>query len=276
MTDGISVTPRREAGNGPGGGTRRMQLMRPGSLGKVLDLAVSRALRRRMPSYDARAVADVQQITRHEFGRLLRANSRSVRGIPKDRFMRELEHSRDGILIARNRAQAELDELRHMARRLRNLQVADERALREESEVRAERHRQEVDRCFAEVLERAQQDELSPARLRAELVRVATRLAREEWERSFGFRLRDYGAEADRYERRIAKLSRSLERTEGALQALAKLKEGDPGIASMFRTVQGLTQDVEHADLKRAILTELFEANVVLQNGVSRQPSSPK
>ena len=250
--------------------------MRPGSLGKVLDLAVSRALRRHMPSYDARAVADVQQIARYEFGRLVRANSRSVRGIPKHRFMRELEHSRDGILLARDRARSELDELRHMASLLRNLRAADERALREESDARAERHRQELDRHFAELLERAQRGELSPARLRADLVRTATRLAQEEWERSIGFRLKDYGVEVDRYERRITKLAKSLERTEGALQALAKLKEGDPGIASIFRTVQGLTQDVEHVDLKRAILTELFEANVVLQNGVSRQPSSPK
>ena len=69
----------------------------------------------------------------------------------------------------------------------------------------------------------------------------------------------------DRLERRIAKLVRSLEETEAALQRVASMKNIDLGIASLYRVVQGLDAGDGRADEKRAMMRRIFEANVVLQ-----------
>lgn len=69
----------------------------------------------------------------------------------------------------------------------------------------------------------------------------------------------------DRLERRIAKLVRSLEETEAALQRVASMKNIDLGIASLYRVVQGLDSGDQRAEEKRSMMRRIFEANVVLQ-----------
>ena len=69
----------------------------------------------------------------------------------------------------------------------------------------------------------------------------------------------------DRLERRIAKLVRSLEETEAALQRVASMKNIDLGIASLYRVVQGLDLGDQRAEEKRSMMRRIFEANVVLQ-----------
>jgi MinD-like ATPase involved in chromosome partitioning or flagellar assembly len=81
----------------------------------------------------------------------------------------------------------------------------------------------------------------------------------------------EHRREIDKLERRIAKLTLQLEQAEAAIRHLAKLKNVDPGIASIYRTVQGLSPDDEARESKSALLTQIFEANVELRHTMERR-----
>jgi diguanylate cyclase (GGDEF)-like protein len=68
-------------------------------------------------------------------------------------------------------------------------------------------------------------------------------------------------------ERRIRRLKSLLDATEAELVALARRKGVDPGVASIFRTVQGLRPDQEDFARRQEMLTLIFEANVKLRRG---------
>ncbi len=68
----------------------------------------------------------------------------------------------------------------------------------------------------------------------------------------------------DLLERRLAKLVRSLEETEERLARVSWENAVDSGIASSYRTVQGLAGASQRA-LKAALMQQIFEANLELR-----------
>ena len=66
-------------------------------------------------------------------------------------------------------------------------------------------------------------------------------------------------------ERRVAKLTKSLDTTEAELKRVAAMKNIDTGVASIYRTVQGLSGDDDDFEQKSAMLANIFEANLALQ-----------
>jgi len=69
----------------------------------------------------------------------------------------------------------------------------------------------------------------------------------------------------DLLERRISKLTKTLGMTEQELQRVLRSKSIDPGVASIYKSVQGLSEDEVHAELKRALMDKIFEANIELR-----------
>jgi diguanylate cyclase (GGDEF)-like protein len=69
----------------------------------------------------------------------------------------------------------------------------------------------------------------------------------------------------DLLERRIAKLVHLLGVTEEELQRIAAMKGIDLGIASIYRSVQGLASDASQRERKLAMMREIFEANIELK-----------
>jgi hypothetical protein len=65
-------------------------------------------------------------------------------------------------------------------------------------------------------------------------------------------------------ERRISKLSDALTETESELGRVIQMKVVDPGVASAFRHVQGLSAEDANYEAKRAIMEEIFKANLKL------------
>jgi hypothetical protein len=65
-------------------------------------------------------------------------------------------------------------------------------------------------------------------------------------------------------ERRLDKVVRSLEKTEERLARASGENAVDPGIASCYRTVQGLAADAPQRGLKVALMQQLFEGNLAL------------
>jgi len=71
--------------------------------------------------------------------------------------------------------------------------------------------------------------------------------------------------EIELLQRRIDKLSRALGGTEGEIQRILRLKNVDSGVASIYRSVQGLSEDQVENELKTELMSKIFEANVELR-----------
>ncbi|HVS18157.1 MAG TPA: hypothetical protein VMT18_06115 [Planctomycetota bacterium] len=71
-------------------------------------------------------------------------------------------------------------------------------------------------------------------------------------------------------ERRIAKLTLQLARTEAELIRLATLKDVDPGISSVYRSVQGVSPHEEALAAKHSLLKQIFQANLELKSAMAR------
>jgi GGDEF domain-containing protein len=84
-------------------------------------------------------------------------------------------------------------------------------------------------------------------------------------ESSTASRMIESQRQIDMLERRVAKLTESLGLTEAELKRLAKLKNIDLGIASIYRDVQGLRSDADNYEQKKEMLKNIFEANVALR-----------
>ncbi len=76
--------------------------------------------------------------------------------------------------------------------------------------------------------------------------------------------LTERNSQIDMLERRIQKLTQSLDGTEAELRRVAAMKVVDGGVASMYRDVQGLGDDPD-AGQKKEMLAVIFEANFALQ-----------
>jgi len=72
--------------------------------------------------------------------------------------------------------------------------------------------------------------------------------------------------EIDRLERRVAKLTESLDLTEEELKRVAAMKSIDLGVSSIYRSVQGLSSEEANAASKKEMLKNIFEANLALKN----------
>jgi hypothetical protein len=75
----------------------------------------------------------------------------------------------------------------------------------------------------------------------------------------------EHSKQVELLERRLAKLSEALESTEGELQKAVAQKNAAPGVASVYRTVQGLSDVENDAELKREMMVKIFEANLELK-----------
>ncbi len=69
----------------------------------------------------------------------------------------------------------------------------------------------------------------------------------------------------DILERRFRKLRTSLRNARELRRRLAAMKDFDPGIASIYRGVQGLAELDALAEIKREMLKEIFQANLDFQ-----------
>jgi len=75
----------------------------------------------------------------------------------------------------------------------------------------------------------------------------------------------EYLRKIELLERRITKLSQQLGSTEDQLQSVLRAKSIDPGLASVYSTVQGLSSAEAQAELKKELMAKIFEANLELR-----------
>jgi archaellum component FlaC len=93
--------------------------------------------------------------------------------------------------------------------------------------------------------------------LERERAEAAERSAREQRDR------------IDTLERRLAKLNDQLTKTEAELESALESAQREEGIASIYKAVQGLRATARDFERKKAMLSEIFSKNLVLQKGAA-------
>ncbi|HTF88636.1 MAG TPA: hypothetical protein VK843_09520 [Planctomycetota bacterium] len=84
----------------------------------------------------------------------------------------------------------------------------------------------------------------------------------------------EHRREVEMLERRIAKLTQQLEATEADLQRMAAAKGIDLGLASIYRSVQGLSPQEEALALKKDLMQKIFQANLELKQSMEQRSSA--
>ena len=103
------------------------------------------------------------------------------------------------------------------------------------------------------------------ARIQEEVVSMVLLSVNQERQKLLDSKASEHQAQVDNFERGIAKLNESLESTESELKRIAAMKGIDPGLSSIYRTVQGLSSDEDQLEAKRGMLLNIFNANMELK-----------
>ena len=256
--------PRGAAGK-DGRRVRQLKMIGREPLSAVIDLAVARSLRTHLGKLDPTLGFAVRDATAREFMRLLRDNVKNVRGVSKERFLADLERERDRVVLARNQARQELSELERKVVHLRALRRAETQEFAAKNALYVEQRSAELTEEVRALFARHERGELDDRGLEHAVLALATGLVRSERQELFDARSIEQADLLDNFQRRIAKLTAKLEETERTVAALAKMKDVEPGIASVYRTVQGLAEGDSLWRVKEELLMRIYEANLTLQ-----------
>ncbi len=99
-----------------------------------------------------------------------------------------------------------------------------------------------------------------------ELASVIDRIIADERDRYSSREREAKGKEIELLERRIEKLNKALSDTERALCDVSAMKGIDGGLASIYKSIQGLDMTDPKYGRKKELLAEVFKQNLVLQN----------
>lgn len=178
------------------------------------------------------------------FAGLMQRRARRVRGYSREDVLHELEESRHALVEEHQRLTSELSQFERQVQAIRQSskeqdaqQVALDAALRADVEalVAAGAPRDQLERLLKR--ERTRHDRA----LVAERERV------------------------DLLERRMNKLRTALADQEREIAELARRAAIDPGVASIYKDVQGLGAGESERETKAKLLKDIFEQNLALQ-----------
>jgi diguanylate cyclase (GGDEF)-like protein len=91
-------------------------------------------------------------------------------------------------------------------------------------------------------------------------------LAVKKMEANHDLMREQHARQVELLERRLTKVSDSLEETESVLRRSAAAGAPDTGVASIYRSVQGLADVEDDLVLKKEMMSKIFEANLELHN----------
>lgn len=205
---------------------------------QLIEEAVHRSLKHRLLVGDRMAVADA---TKEEFLRLLRTNE-------------ELQQHKA-------RAEEEAESLRLELTRLRQ-DLAAKLAMAEASQ-RADYVKQ--DEAIKDLIGAALAEAGGGDVLESRVLELVMHVVQSERRVSEAAQEAARDRDVSLLQRRIEKLSSSLESTERQLREVSSRKEVDSGIASVYREVQGLSEEDNQFGKKKELMAGIFAANLQLQ-----------
>ena len=188
---------------------------------------------------------------------------RWMRGEQVSNEVDQLRRELDELRAALQRQDAAVGEARRLDAVLAGSSLENEAALLERPEDRLLADR------LAGLLAASGVDGSDGGRLQHALIAAALRGVYEERRRASDRQLAENRFELDLLRRRVAKLTRTLGATEEELRRVIALQAVDPGVASVYRTVQGLSLGAADAEGRIQMLTRIFEANVDLRRSLA-------
>lgn len=106
-----------------------------------------------------------------------------------------------------------------------------------------------------------------------EVAAFLDRLLQGERERILGSVRHGQSASVELLEKRILKLNKQLASTEDQLHRVAEMKVGDPGIGSIYDSIQGLSSIETNFQKKKELLEVIFNENLAIQKNRPRHRS---
>lgn len=221
-------------------GVKRVNVLGLDRIVSLIEEAVHRSLRHRLVTSEREAVVDA---TTEEFLKLLKSNEEL-----KARHEAAEEES-NNLRIQLQRLQAELTE------RLNEAEVQRQHDYEGEDE--------EIARRVARLFDRSKGD--LPEEMRGQVYDLIQSVVGEERREVLIAREAARDREVDNLQRRIKKLSDSLQATESKLTEVAGMKDVETGVASIYREVQGLRGGDRESERKKELMADIFSANLQLQ-----------
>lgn len=161
-------------------------------------------------------------------------------------------------------AEAEIDGLRQALEDRKKSFAAEQQMLEDEvSEIGGLQQAQLVDKIqqlFAGVSHTPEIDGLQ-----SQIIELAVKELYEERRKAVDAQMAEHRRQTDMLEKRIAKLTSILGVTEEELKRVMAMKNIDPGVASIFRTVQGLSAEDAQAETKKGLMADIFKQNLAFQ-----------
>ncbi len=227
----------------------------------LVETAVHRTLRARMQGFQGldglgpnAERGSIAEDARDEFLRLLRSNEK-------------LEQVHQEVKAEKDELESEIDMMRLELLELRK--AVNERRDKVEMEERIRVAETDAD-LFAEL------EGLFSQAGRADLFEqvrdiMATRLMSERHLLNEA-RKAEHKGEVDLLERRIEKLTSTLQNTEAQLVSALDSKDVDQGISSIYREVQGISDKDVFFQKKKGLMASIFEANLALHDELHKAP----
>lgn len=227
-------------------GVRRLRSVTTSEVSLLIERAVNRTLMERtIGALDPVEMAKILHSAENQFTSQLRE-------------FEDLADSRQAVEAQRRESQAELARLRESLTERRRTETRS--GTLSESEAQVRQHLvAEIRACLQPLLPKGSFGG-ADRRVVEELRALTERHVAEALEKlRHGFQI-----DIENQERRVAKLVKSLEQTEKVLARVAAAKAIDPGVASIYGSVQGLSEVDGAAEKKKELLLHIFEANVAL------------
>ena len=260
-------------------GFRAVQVLDMATIEKIVAEAVTHCLERRTDVVSSEDRARIETEARSEFAKLLAEHKKlAAEKTEEERRAEEMGRQVQGL-------RAELARQTNMLAGERDRAIAEftlsPDSFREMDE--------KIRRLFAELVTKERRytlAEVGPealkgmSRLESDIAQMLDHLLEVERDRFIGSVKRGHSERVNILEKRISKLNRSLAETEDALRRMAESKVGDPGIASIFSEVQGLSDLDNYYAKKKELLAVIFEENLVIQQKkepapAERAPAAP-
>ncbi len=223
----------------------------------LIEESVNRSLRNKLRGLERSFVADA---TKNEFLRMLNGTANADPAAE--------------LAEMRVRAEEELDDLREQLTQARS-QLQDRLSLAADVEAdrfrgENQKHARSVQDLFAKFV-RSGSTDLSM--LRNDVLEYFLGALDHERQAAVAAREAVRNREVELLERRIGKMTQALAENEARLAEAAALRDVDPGVPSIYREVQGLKMGANQYEKKRALMAEIFKANLALQKGIASAAS---
>jgi len=231
----------------------------------AMEKAVLHAIRSRLGLNNASLAEEVVEEARTDFFRQLAGRGRTARSFTESGLHQLIEEAKQHFEQSKVEVQDQLEELEIRLDERRDVILAEQARLEAELDQRFDPERNELAAIMRQRFADAGLDAPDHRALLEELIGLVMDELRRVQAQLLELHKAQHQNELDIAERRISKLAASLKATERNLRKLAESKGFDPGLASIYREVQGLSEEDALAELKREMLSKIFEANLKLR-----------